>query len=358
MKYLFTIIVFLFSIQFSFTQSEPDGPYKEYYKSGELRTEGQYLNEKRDGAWKGYHKNGQVAALFSYTKGKRDLEQTAYYDDGTLKYKTEKEGEIYVLRSYYKSGKLYYERALTNGYYKEFREDESLKVEANYRDNALYGKWKEYSTNGNLKWSVSYENGYRNGTYEQYHDNGQLKLKGIILKGKKKGEEKRYDANGNLTWKGDYENDKFAKTWIKYDENGNKVEKIKIKKDKDKMEITPTEVPDGVIERVAVFPGCEEVLGNKARKKCMNTNVNQLISSNFDINKAKNIGLTGKQRILVAFKVDKYGYVSIDRIKAPHPVLRIETQRVIQMLPRFTPANQRGKPVAMPFTVPIVFVVQ
>lgn len=100
------------------------------------------------------------------------------------------------------------------------------------------------------------------------------------------------------------------------------------------------------------------MFGNTAKKKCINQNVAQLISANFDISKAKGLGLSGKQRIFVTFKVDKYGYVNITKIKAPHPVLRIEAQRVMQEMPRFTPAYQRGKPVIMPFSIPIVVMVE
>ncbi|BAO75080.1 TonB family protein [Winogradskyella sp. PG-2] len=342
----------------SFSQEKPDGPFKDYYKTGELKVEGQHKNNKRVGAWIAYHKNGQISSTFSYTNGKMDFEGTSFYENGVVRRKGVKENGIIVIRGYYESGKLFYERARKSGYYKEFREDGSLKVEANYLDYELYGKWRQYDVQSQLEWSVSYEKGSRNGIYESFYPNGKLKLKGIILKDKKQGEEKRFNENGNLLWKGAYTNNEFSKTWIKYDANGKKIKKIKVSKGVEDLDIEPTIVPDGVIERVAIFPGCEELFGNKARKKCINQNVAQLISVNFDINKAKGLGLKGKQRIFVTFKVDKYGYVSITKIKAPHPILRIEAQRVMQEMPRFTPGYQRGKPVAMPFSIPIVFMVE
>lgn len=358
MKYLFSLILLVLSLQLLMAQMKPnDGPFKRYYDSGELMQEGEYKDGKRVGEWIGYHKNGQISNISTFTEGKKDIPEISYYEDGTLKSKIEKKGDIHVEWSYFKSGKLFFERAYKSGYYKEFTEDSVLKIEANYKDFNLYGKWKEYHSNGNVKWSVSYENGYRNGVYEEFYDNGQLKVKGVILNEKKKGEEKRFDENGNLLWKGHYDNDEFVKTWIQYNEKGKKVNKINTKREK--VNLSPTEVPDGVIQKIPVFPGCSEVFGNVARKKCMNQNIAQFIIENFDTEIAADTGLTGRQRIYVAFKVDKDGYVGSIKIRAPHPRLRIETKRIMEMIPRLeAPGYFRGKPVVFPFSIPIVFQVQ
>jgi antitoxin component YwqK of YwqJK toxin-antitoxin module len=358
MKNLFSLLLLVLCIQFSMAQFKPeDGPYKRYHDSGELMLEGQYKDGKRVGEWIGYHKNGQISNISTFNDGKKNIPEISYYEDGALKSKIEKKGDIHIEHSYYKSGELFFERAYKSGYYKEFTEEGVLKVEANYRDFNLYGKWKEYHKNGEVKWSVNYEQGYRNGIYEEFYDNGQLKVKGVILNEKKKGEEKRYDKNGNLVWKGHYENDEFVKTWIKYDEKGKKIKKINTKRED--VDLVPTEVPDGVLQKMPVFPGCSEVFGNIARKKCMNQNVAQFIVDNFNTDIASDTGLSGRQRIYVSFKVDKDGYIGSIKIRAPHPRLRIETKRIMEMMPRLDePGFFRGKPVVLPFSLPIVFQVE
>ena len=356
MRYLYLVLIFVLSSQLISAQMRPDGPFKDYHDNGELMLDGQYKNGKRHGEWRAYNKEGTLVNISSFTNGKKDIPEITYYGDGSLKRKIEKEGTVFIERSYYKTGSLFYERAYKSGYYKEFTEDSTLLIEANYLDFQLYGKWKRYYDNGNVEWSVSYERGSRNGIYQNYYDNGQLKVQGIILKGQKKGEEKRYDEAGNLIWKGYYENNEFSKTWVKYDADGKKIKKVNTKKEQ--IDIEPTEVPDGNIEKIAFHPACKDVFGNMELKKCTNLTINGHIIQNFDLNKAKNLGLQGRQRIMVYFIVDPYGYVSIRNIKAPHPVLRIETQRVMQMLPKFEPAYQRGEPVAMPFSIPIVFSVE
>ena len=124
------------------------------------------------------------------------------------------------------------------------------------------------------------------------------------------------------------------------------------------LNLEKTEVPDGVIEKVPVFPGCETVFGNKARKNCMSKAVSQFIGKNFNTDLAADIKLTGRQRIFLFFKIDKEGNVIDAKARAPHSVLRDEAVRVINLLPHMEPGYQRGKPVIIPFSIPIVFQIQ
>ncbi|WP_299364880.1 energy transducer TonB [Winogradskyella sp.] len=119
------------------------------------------------------------------------------------------------------------------------------------------------------------------------------------------------------------------------------------------------EVPFHVIENVAVFPGCENKKGNEAKKQCMNEKVNKFIQRKFNTELANELGLTpGKKRVFVRFKVDKAGSITAIQARGPHPALEKEAKRVIGKLPKMKPGKQRGKPVVMPFSIPIVFQVQ
>jgi antitoxin component YwqK of YwqJK toxin-antitoxin module len=360
MKNLFTILLFLFSIQFSFAQDKPDGPYKSYYDSGELKTEGQYQNKKRTGDWKNFHKNGQISRLYGYKEGKRNKEYTSYYEDGILKIKVEKEGDVYVTSSFYDSGNLFYKRENETGYYKSYYKNGAVKVEANYVERELVGAWKKYYENGEVEWIVNYEEGYRQRGYKHFYKNGDLKLEGNNFKDKLLGQEKRYLPNNVLEWKGSYDKGLLVKTWTKFDANGNEIEKIKFKNGIAKKTefaniLRPTIVADGVIERMPIYPGCEIALTNKTRLKCMNKNVAQFIVKNFNTKMATDLGISGRQKIHVIFKINKKGEVTKVNAKTKHPVLKREAIRVMQMLPIVKPGEQRGKVVIVPFAIPIVF---
>ena len=73
---------------------------------------------------------------------------------------------------------------------------------------------------------------------------------------------------------------------------------------------------------------------------------------------ASDLGLSGRQRINVIFKISKTGDITGIRARAPHPGLEKEAARVIGLLPKMKPGKQRGKPVNVPYSLPIIFQVQ
>ena len=118
------------------------------------------------------------------------------------------------------------------------------------------------------------------------------------------------------------------------------------------------DVPFNVIENVPIFPGCENEKGNEAKKQCMSDNISKFVNKKFDTDLASELGLTGRQRINVIFKIDKTGNIVGIQARAPHPGLEKEAKRVIGLLPKMKPGKQRGKPVNVPYSLPILFQVQ
>lgn len=117
------------------------------------------------------------------------------------------------------------------------------------------------------------------------------------------------------------------------------------------------EVPFSVIENVPVFPGCEK--GSNAKKKaCMSEKISKFVNRKFNTELASDLGLSGRQRINVIFKISKTGAITGIRARAPHPGLEKEAARVIGMLPKMKPGKQRGKAVTVPYSLPIIFQVQ
>jgi protein TonB len=117
------------------------------------------------------------------------------------------------------------------------------------------------------------------------------------------------------------------------------------------------EVPFAVIENVPEYPGCERG-SNAEKRKCMSDKIAKFVQRKFNTDLAGDLGLSGRQRISVFFKIDKNGNVTGVRSRAPHPRLEKEAARVINMLPKMKPGKQRGKSVIVPYSLPIVFQVQ
>jgi protein TonB len=73
---------------------------------------------------------------------------------------------------------------------------------------------------------------------------------------------------------------------------------------------------------------------------------------------ANELGLSGRQRIYVKFKIDKFGDVVDVIARAPHPKLEEEAVKVITSLPHMIPGKQRGVPVGVVYSLPIIFRVE
>ena len=117
------------------------------------------------------------------------------------------------------------------------------------------------------------------------------------------------------------------------------------------------EVPFSVIENVPEYPGCEKG-SNSEKRKCMSAKIAKFVQRNFNTKIAGDLGLSGRQRVNVIFKIDQSGSVVEVRSRAPHPRLEKEAARVINMLPKMKPGRQRGKAVVVPYSLPITFQVQ
>lgn len=116
------------------------------------------------------------------------------------------------------------------------------------------------------------------------------------------------------------------------------------------------DVAFAVIEDVPVYPGCK---GTKQQKKdCLNKSIRKLVARKFNSELAGDLGLSGKQKIYVKFKITKTGGIQIVGARAPHKRLEKEARRVVNLLPKMTPGKQRGRPVNVTYMLPIIFDVQ
>jgi len=127
------------------------------------------------------------------------------------------------------------------------------------------------------------------------------------------------------------------------------IEDFEIEEDEEDVE-----VPFSVVENAPVFPGCEAG-NNEKKRKCMSEKIAKFVQRKFNTDLAGDLGLNGRQRISVIFKIDKSGSVTGVRARAPHPRLEAEAKRVINLLPKMQPGKQRGKAVIVPYSLPIIF---
>lgn len=108
------------------------------------------------------------------------------------------------------------------------------------------------------------------------------------------------------------------------------------------------------LSEVPVYPGCENI---RNKTKCLQENIQRHIVRNFKYPKeAKKNKIQG--RVFVQFIVGTGGYVDIIKTRGPDALLEKEAQRIISLLPKFKPGILNGKPVRVPFSMPIIFRLQ
>ena len=116
------------------------------------------------------------------------------------------------------------------------------------------------------------------------------------------------------------------------------------------------EVPFAIIEDVPLYPGCERVPKSQ-RRDCFQKEIQKHINKNFRYPEiAQEMGIQG--RVFVQFTIQKDGSISGIRTRGPDKNLEKEANRIISKLPRMTPGKQRGRPVRVPFSIPITFKLQ
>lgn len=116
------------------------------------------------------------------------------------------------------------------------------------------------------------------------------------------------------------------------------------------------EVPFAVIQDVPIYPGCEKVKKSQ-RRACFERKVMEHVRKNFKYPQlALDMRIGG--RVFVIFTIGKDGTIKKIRTRGPDKSLEDEAHRIVSILPKMVPGKQRGKPVGVPFSLPINFRLQ
>jgi hypothetical protein len=107
-----------------------------------------------------------------------------------------------------------------------------------------------------------------------------------------------------------------------------------------------------IIEEAPIYPGCS---GTKSEKKaCFSQELKKYIQQNFNFELANELGLSaGRKRIFISFKINENGFIAEVNARAPHIKLKNEAIRVLTLLPQMIPGKQRGRSVAVRYSLPL-----
>ena len=145
--------------------------------------------------------------------------------------------------------------------------------------------------------------------------------------------------------------EEIEETVIESTETSQDEEIVEVEEIEAEEEEIDVDVPFAVIEDVPVFPGCERA---KDKRACFQEKIQKHIRKNFRYPEvAQELGIQGK--VYVQFTIQKDGSIGNVRMRGPDKNLEKEAQRIIGKLPKMTPGKQRGRPVRVPFSIPITF---
>lgn len=116
------------------------------------------------------------------------------------------------------------------------------------------------------------------------------------------------------------------------------------------------EVPFAIIENAPVFPGCEG-LTEKEKRECFKSKILAHVHEHFNYpERALELGIRG--RVHVYFFINQRGEVDRIKTRGPDKMLETEAERIISLIPKMVPGKQRGRPVKVPYSIPINFTLQ
>ncbi|NAS32221.1 TonB family protein [Flavobacteriaceae bacterium R38] len=142
---------------------------------------------------------------------------------------------------------------------------------------------------------------------------------------------------------------------LKFIESGKIVgTKTEITTNKNGDFIEGVDIPFAVVDKVPVFPGCEDAADPRA---CFNQKMQEHIRENFQYpEEAMQKGIQG--RVAVLFTIDENGNITKIKKRGTDKSLEAEAVRIIEKLPKMEPGEHKGQGVRVPFSIPINFRLQ
>jgi antitoxin component YwqK of YwqJK toxin-antitoxin module len=128
--------------------STKHGKWTEWYASGKLKSEGQYVDGKMDGLWVSYHDGGVKKEEGKYIAGLKDGLWASWHEDGTKKRESQhKAGSWEVTWTAFRTdGKKWAEGLLVgaqeNGPYSEWHPNGKLAAKGSYKSGQKNNDWE------------------------------------------------------------------------------------------------------------------------------------------------------------------------------------------------------------------------
>ena len=158
----------------------PDGVYKLFYDSGELKRTFSVKDGSLNGVCKVFYRSGKVEREGFYKNGEENGKSLLYYPTGKLK------------------GFSFYQHGIKHGSTKLFYESGKVKAILNFKYGRPYGEQVMYYENGKPSSRVFYDDNGKNGPVTFYYESGKVKLQGQYVNDQLNGLVTTYYESGRV----------------------------------------------------------------------------------------------------------------------------------------------------------------
>jgi antitoxin component YwqK of YwqJK toxin-antitoxin module len=179
-----------------------EGKWNHFFENGQVKSEGEYVNNRQHGVWQFYFKEGKKEQTGNFSNGYFDGEWTWFYPDGSVarkeNYKSGKRDGLFFELSKMGDTTIVgkYNEGLQNGLWIYCVGD--IIEKGKYVNDLRQGTWRGYYSNGKLMYEGHFQQGYPNGKFLFYYESGLLKEEQYYLNGIKEKVWKKYNTDGNL----------------------------------------------------------------------------------------------------------------------------------------------------------------
>lgn len=187
------------------------GKWKIYYKTGELKEEGEYVEGIKEGEWNYYYQNGVLEQKGKFVKGKVHGKWQWFYQNSKKRreesFRYGKEEGLVIeydsLGNVMTSGEYIAGLKEGNWYYDLGDHLEKGKYVGGDKD----GEWEyTFKETGKTAFKGKYKNGLAEGKHTYYYKDGKVDMQGKYKNGLKHGSWTKYDPDGTVNFIITYKN--------------------------------------------------------------------------------------------------------------------------------------------------------
>ncbi|MCC5880308.1 MAG: hypothetical protein JJU03_10505 [Idiomarina sp.] len=190
----------------TFCAPEYFGPYRSYFKTGELLEEGEFDEDGLRQGWvRVYDREGKLVRDIPYVDNQVHGTYTTYADGIVRRVEEVVAGERHgINRLYQANGELVRElnfvEGQRHGELKEWDSEGNLSRTATYHEGNLHGVDKRFFADGEIGFIGKYDHGTPVGSQRSYHKPGQLSNEQVFNDSGTRISEHRYNDAGEITY--------------------------------------------------------------------------------------------------------------------------------------------------------------